>query len=535
MKIKEMNPMMTNLSSNKTGSSKLAIKRILIANRGEIAIRIIRAAKDLGIETVAVYSDADQFSLHVRLADYAVNLPGNTATETYLNIPKIVEAIKDSKADAVHPGYGFLSENADFADAVTKAGAKFIGPTSKAMRLMGDKVEAKRLMKAHKVPCVPGSENPLKDVADLEKHAKEIGFPMILKAAAGGGGRGMRVVRKNDELAEAFAACTREATSYFGNPAVFCERYIENPRHIEVQILFDEKGHGIHLFERDCSIQRRHQKLIEEAPSVFLNEEHRKEIGRRAVVAAKAAGYSSAGTIEFIAESPDRVYFMEMNTRIQVEHTVSEEISNIDLVRWQILIACGHTLPFKQEDMRPRGWAIEVRINAEDPAKGFLPGPGRVNHVRFPAGPGVRVDTHLYPGYEIPQFYDSMVAKLIVWGETRDVAIARMKRALAEFEIDGVPTTAKFHEAVLRHPLFLEGSFNTGFIEQQSEYFKEAFTKIPPSHESESALLGALIAAEEGQKSALLRQSQSKDSKESSAASLWRNRGRVESLHRGGQ
>ena len=506
------------------------IKRILIANRGEIAVRIIRAAKDLGVETVALYSDADQFSLHVKLADFAVNLPGNTPTETYLNIPAIVAAIKVSKADAVHPGYGFLSENADFADAVTAAGAKFIGPSSKAMRLMGDKVEAKRLMKQHKVPCVPGSENPLKDVDDLKKHALEVGFPMILKAAAGGGGRGMRVVRKMDELAEAFAACTREATSYFGNPAVFCERYIENPRHIEVQVLFDEHGHGVHLFERDCSVQRRHQKLIEEAPSKFLNAEQRAEIGRRAVVAAKAAGYASAGTIEFICESPERVYFMEMNTRIQVEHTVSEEISNMDLVRWQILIACGEPLTIKQEEIPLRGWAIEVRINAEDPAKGFLPGPGRVNQVRFPAGPGVRLDTHLYPGYEIPQFYDSMVAKLIVWGPSRDIAIERMLRALSEFEIDGVPTTAKFHEAVLRHPIFREGTMNTGFVEQQAEYFKEIFGRVSSEYSDHAALLAAILAVEDQTKANAPRLQPTA----TAARSLWHERARLESTHRGG-
>jgi acetyl-CoA carboxylase biotin carboxylase subunit len=506
------------------------IKRILIANRGEIAVRIIRAAKDLGIETVALFSDADQFSLHVKLADFAINLPGNTPTETYLNIPAITAAITQSKADAVHPGYGFLSENADFADAVTAAGAKFIGPSSKAMRLMGDKVEAKRLMKQHKVPCVPGSENPLKDVADLKKHAEIIGFPMILKAAAGGGGRGMRVVRNMDELADAFAACTREATSYFGNPAVFCERYIENPRHIEVQVLFDEHGHGVHLFERDCSVQRRHQKLIEEAPSKFLNPEQRAEIGRRAVVAAKAAGYASAGTIEFICESPERVYFMEMNTRIQVEHTVSEEISNIDLVRWQILIACGEPLTLKQEDIQLRGWAIEVRINAEDPAKGFLPGPGRVNQVRFPAGPGVRLDSHLYPGYEIPQYYDSMVAKLIVWGPTREIAIERMLRALSEFEIDGVPTTAKFHEAVLRHPIFRDATMNTGFVEQQSEYFKQAFANVPAEHAEHAALLAALLAVEDQNKSSAPRVLAS----DARPRSIWQERARLESTHKGG-
>lgn len=476
------------------------IQRLLIANRGEIAVRIIRAARDLGIETIAVYSDADQYSLHTKLADYAVRLPGNTAAETYLNVPVLIDAIQKSRADAVHPGYGFLSESADFADSVTNAGAKFVGPSAKAMRLMGDKIEAKRLMNQHKVPCTPGCEEPLRDVEELKSHAKEIGYPMILKAAAGGGGRGMRVVRCDADLAESFAACTREAQSYFGNPQVFCERYIENPRHIEVQVLFDEHGNGVHLFERDCSVQRRHQKLIEEAPSSFLNHEQRMEIGRRAVVAAKAAGYASAGTIEFICESPERIYFMEMNTRIQVEHTVSEEITNIDLVAWQLRVAQGEKLSFVQDDIKLRGWAIEARINAEDPAKGFLPGPGRVNYVRFPAGPGVRVDTHLYSGYEIPQFYDSMVAKLIVWGENREIAMSRMLRALNEFEIDGVPTTAKFHEAVLRHPIFRNGKMNTGFIEQEAEFFKKELAQVLPKHEEYAALMAALLVVEDQQR-----------------------------------
>jgi acetyl-CoA carboxylase biotin carboxylase subunit len=472
------------------------IKRILIANRGEIAVRVIRAAKELGIETVAIYSDADQHSLHIRLADFAVRLPGNSSAETYLNVPKIVEAIQSSGADAVHPGYGFLSENADFADAITKAGAKFIGPSSKAMRLMGDKIEAKRLMKQHKVQCTPGSEGPLKDLEDLKAHAKTIGYPMILKATAGGGGRGMRVVRSDQDLAESFAACQREATSYFGNPDVFCERYIENPRHIEVQVLFDEHGHGVHLFERDCSVQRRHQKLIEEAPSSFLSHDQRMEIGRRAVVAAKAAGYASAGTIEFICESPEHVYFMEMNTRIQVEHTVSEEISNIDLVKWQIRIAEGQPLLIKQEDIKLRGWAIEARINAEDPAKGFQPGPGVVRSIRFPAGPGIRVDSHLYPGYEIPQFYDSMVAKLIVWAEDRMTAIQRMKRALSEFEIEGVPTTAKFHEAVMCHPIFIDGKMNTSFVEKEQEFFKRKMSEVSELGAEESSLMAAILVAD---------------------------------------
>lgn len=482
------------MSTTAIEKKQRTIQRILIANRGEIAVRVIRAARDLGIETVAVYSDADAYSLHVKLADYAVRLPGVSSTDTYLNIPRILDAITDSKADAVHPGYGFLSENADFADAVTKLGAKFIGPSANSMRLMGDKIEAKRLMKEHNVPCTPGCEEPLADLADLQAHAKSIGYPMILKAAAGGGGRGMRVVRSDADLAEAFAACSREALSYFGNPHVFCERYIENPRHIEVQVLFDEHGHGVHLFERDCSVQRRHQKLIEEAPSLFLTEDQRQEIGRRAVVAAKAAGYSSAGTIEFICESRDRIYFMEMNTRIQVEHTVSEEITNMDLVKWQIRIARGEKLDVKQEDLTVRGWAFEARINAEDASKGFMPTAGLVKGLRFPSGPGVRVDSHLYSGYEIPQYYDSMIAKLIVWGPTRQEALARLNRALSEFEIDGVITTCKFHEAVIRHPHFISGDFNTSFVEKELSGLVSSFDASAEDHPELAAILAAIIA-----------------------------------------
>lgn len=471
------------------------VTRILIANRGEIALRVIRAAKDLGLETVAIFSEADAQSLHVQMADYCVGLQGHTSQETYLNIPKILDAIKRSGADAVHPGYGFLSENSHFADEVTKIGAKFIGPSSRAMNLMGDKIEAKRLMKSHKVPCTPGSENPIRDLEDLKSHSKTVGYPMILKASAGGGGRGMRIVRQDSDLADAFAACTREAQSYFGNPDVFCERYLENPRHIEVQVLFDEHGHGVHLFERDCSVQRRHQKLVEEAPSTFLSHDMRMEIGRRAVVAAKAAGYSSAGTIEFICESPEKIYFMEMNTRIQVEHTVSEEISGVDLVKWQIRVARGEHLTLQQDQLEVDGWCIEVRINAEDASKGFMPTAGLVRHVRFPSGPGVRVDSHLYSGYEIPQFYDSMVAKIIVWGESRSEAIARMLRALREFEIDGVTTTASFHEAVLRHPKFLSGDFNTGFVEREIENLINDF-KDPRAADLEQ---NAMFAAIHGQ------------------------------------
>jgi acetyl-CoA carboxylase biotin carboxylase subunit len=444
-------------------------KRVLVANRGEIAVRIIRTLRELGIESVAVYSDADQDSLHRTLADFAVRLPGNTSAETYLRIDLLADAVKRSGADAVHPGYGFVSENPAFARTVAAAGATFIGPPPKAMELMGNKVTARELMKKHGVPVVPGAAAPLKDLKELQTLAKDVGYPMILKAANGGGGRGMRVVRKDSELAEAFAACQREAKAYFGDEEVFAERYIEEPRHIEFQVLFDTHGSGIHLGERDCSIQRRHQKLLEEAPSPFLDEKQRQKIGDAAVAAAKAAGYVGAGTIEFICESPDKAYFMEMNTRIQVEHPVTEMITGFDLIGWQIRVAQGEKLPVAQKDVRLNGWAIEARINAEDPARGFAPEPGRVGRLHLPAGPFVRVDTHLYPGYQIPAFYDSMVAKVIVWGETRAVAIARLKRALSELRIEGVPTTASFHEALCDHPDFLRGQFTTRFLDTHGD------------------------------------------------------------------
>lgn len=443
------------------------IKRVLIANRGEIAVRILRTLREMNIQSVAVFSDADQDSLHVKLADFAVSIGGVTPAESYLRIDKICAAIKESKADAVHPGFGFLSENAEFAQAVLSMGVEFIGPPPSAMISMGDKIQARETMKKHHIPVVPGSTHPITSSAELHSLAKEIGFPIILKAAAGGGGRGMRVVRQDSELEEAFLACTREAQSYFGNPAVFCERFVDNPRHIEFQVLFDKHGNGVHLFERDCSIQRRHQKLFEEAPSAYLNETQRARMGEIAVRAGSAVGYVGAGTIEFICESPDHFFFMEMNTRIQVEHPVTEMITGVDLIAEMVRVAQGRPLPFKQADLKINGWAVETRINAEDPVAGFLPQPGLVRKLRFPMGPNVRVDSHLFAGYEIPSAYDSMVAKIITWGPDRASALSRMLRALSELQVDGVPTTARFHEALIRHPLFQKGDFSTAFIERQ--------------------------------------------------------------------
>ena len=471
------------------------IKRVLIANRGEIAVRIIRALRDLDIESVAVYSEADADSLHVRLADYAFALKGVTSADSYLNIDQLKTAILASKADAIHPGYGFLSESNLFREMVASLkGVRFIGPSLEAMQQMGDKVEARRLMMQNQVPMVPGLDRPLKSAEDLLSVSQDLGFPLILKAAAGGGGRGMRIVRSESELAPAFEACTREAQSYFGNPAVFCERYIEKPRHIEFQVLFDEHGNGVHLFERDCSVQRRHQKLFEEAPSAYLNEEQRARLGEIAVRAGKACKYSGAGTVEFICESPDKAYFMEMNTRIQVEHPVTEQITDMDLIAMMVRVADGQKLPVEQKDIHLQGWSLEARINAEDPEKGFLPAPGKIKRLRIPLGPGVRVDTHLYEGYEIPSFYDSMVAKLIVHGSDRADAMAKMRRALAEFEVSGVPTTIKFHEALLKNDVFLSGDFTTRFLEEQEDFFKKAY-QDDKTHQLDHELIAAICAA----------------------------------------
>jgi acetyl-CoA carboxylase biotin carboxylase subunit len=494
-------------------------RRVLIANRGEIAVRIIRSLRELGIESVAVYSDADAASLHRRLADYAVRLPGSASADTYLKIPALIEATLRSGADAVHPGYGFLSENGAFAEAVTEAGAVFIGPSARAMDAMGNKVHAKALMREHGVPTVPGSPGALRDAEDLKEVVADIGLPIILKAANGGGGRGMRIVRDVGGLEEAFAACRREAIAYFGSDEVFCERYIENPRHIEFQVMFDAHGNGVHLFERDCSVQRRHQKLVEEAPSSFLSAEERHRIGRDAVQAARAAGYVGAGTIEFICETPERAYFMEMNTRIQVEHPVTEMITGHDLIALQVRVAMGEPLPFRQEDLVLNGWAIETRINAEDPAKGFAPAPGLVRRVQLPQGPFVRVDTMLYDGYRIPDTYDSMVAKIITWGRDRDEALRRQQRALMELVIEGVPTTARFHEALMRHPDFVKGDVTTRFIEDNQAWFDAELSRVSDADaRADAALVAAVLAADTTGRAGLPPPS----------SSLWRDRARLE-------
>jgi acetyl-CoA carboxylase biotin carboxylase subunit len=441
-----------------------SLRKVLIANRGEIAVRVIRACRDMGIRTVAVYSEADRNGLHVRLADEAYPIGPPAPAESYLNIPKLIEVIKRSGSDAVHPGYGFLSENATFAEEAEKAGARFIGPTASAMKSMGNKIEARKIMKAAGVPVVPGSDEGVESAEEIEKIAGEIGYPILIKAAAGGGGRGMRVVRKKAEIEEAFQACRSEASTSFGDASVYVEKYSDHVRHIEVQILMDGQGNAIHLGERECSIQRRHQKLIEEAPSVLLTAEQREEIGSAAVRACRAINYRSAGTVEFLADNEGNFFFMEVNARIQVEHPITELVTGIDLVKAQLRIAAGEPLGIAQKDVKIQGSAIECRICAEDPDRNFLPSPGRVEFLRVPGGPGVRDDSGVYEGYEMPIHYDSMVSKLIVWGATREEAIARMRRALDEYVLEGFPTTISLHKRVMDDPEFQAGRLHTRFL-----------------------------------------------------------------------
>lgn len=440
-------------------------KKVLIANRGEIAVRVIRACRELGIPTVAIYSQADANSLHVRLATEAYCIGPAQSAKSYLSIPAIISAAVVSGADAIHPGYGFMSERADFAEICEKHGIKFIGPTAQAMRKMGDKATARKTMIENNVPVTPGT-GILKTAQEVKDFAQKAGYPIILKATAGGGGKGMRVVRNDDEVETNFNLCQSEAQNFFGNPDVYAEKFLENPRHIEVQIIGDQYGNVVHLGERDCSIQRRHQKLLEEAPSPAIDEKTRAEMGAAAVRAAKAINYEGAGTCEFLLDHDGRWYFMEMNTRIQVEHCVTEMISNVDLVREQIMVAAGEPLDFTQNDIILRGHAIECRINAENPEKDFMPNPGQITGYVTPGGFGVRVDSHAYQDYKIPPYYDSMIGKLICWGRTRNEARRRMYRALKEYVITGVETTIPFHQAIIEDPVFMSGKFNTGFIEE---------------------------------------------------------------------
>ncbi len=460
--------------------------KVLVANRGEIAIRIFRTLRELGIGAVAVYSEADRDALHVRAADEAFLIGPGPAAESYLVGERIVEVAARAGAEAVHPGYGFLAENAAFAQAVEDAGLQWIGPPASAIRLMGSKTAARARMREAGVPIIPGTTEPVGSAAEIAALSEEIGYPLLIKAAAGGGGKGMKVVRAADEIEEAFESARREGEKYFADASVYVERYLEDPRHVEVQVLADAHGSVIHLGERDCTIQRRHQKLVEETPSPAVDEELRDRIGRIAVDATRAAGYRSAGTIEGLLSPAGEYFFMEMNTRIQVEHTVTEVVTGLDLVREQILIAAGEPLTLRQEDLVLRGHAIECRINAEYPSSGFLPSPGRITSYREPAGPGVRVDSGVTAGSEITGLYDPMIAKLIVLGTDREHARRRMLRALDEFEIGGVKTLLGFHRALLRHPCFVEAGTCEGVVEsellaEQAEQLSQETTVVSAS------------------------------------------------------
>ncbi|MBK8466827.1 MAG: acetyl-CoA carboxylase biotin carboxylase subunit [Chloracidobacterium sp.] len=441
------------------------IKKILIANRGEIACRIIWTCKEMGIKTVAVHSEADREALHVRYADEALCIGPAQSAESYLNIPAIISAAEITNADAIHPGYGFLAESATFAKICEDCNIKFIGPRPDVIAMMGDKVEARRTMTAAGVPILPGSPDPIESADEAKKLVSEIGYPVIIKAAAGGGGRGMRIVRKEEELANALETAQTEALAAFKNGAVYIERYIERPRHIEIQVLADEHGNTISLGERECTIQRRHQKLLEEAPSPVITQEQREKMGAVAVKACKKIGYSSAGTFEFLLDEDGSFYFMEMNTRIQVEHPVTEMVTLADIVRNQIRIATGEDIGYTQEDVQIVGHSIECRINAEDPVK-FTPSPGKITAFNIPGGPGVRVDTAVYPGYVVPPYYDSMIAKLIVHARTRELAIARMQRALDMMVVEGIKTTIPLHRKIMADENFQKGNFSTKFMEE---------------------------------------------------------------------
>lgn len=450
------------------------IQKILIANRGEIAVRIIRACREMGIASVAVYSEADAKALHVQLADEAVCIGPASAAESYLDIEKIISATIVTGADAIHPGFGFLSENCKFAMLCEECNITFIGPPSQVIARLGNKQEARNTMIAAGVPVIPGSSEAVHDVQEGKALAEEIGYPVIIKAVLGGGGKGMRVAETPEEFAECFQTAQKEAESSFGDRAMYLERFIRRPRHIEFQILADTKGHVVHLGERDCSVQRNHQKMVEEAPSWAISGELRERMGKAAVEAAKAAGYVNAGTIEFLLDDKKNFYFMEMNTRIQVEHPVTEWVTGIDIVKEQIRIADGRELAFEQKDIRLTGHAIECRINAENPEKGFIPSPGTITDMYLPGGKGIRVDTAIYSGCNIPPYYDSMIAKLIVWAKNRKEAIGKMQSALGEVVIEGVDTNVDYQYEILHHPDFLSGNINIEFIEDMERRKKHA-------------------------------------------------------------
>ncbi len=474
------------------------IRRVLIANRGEIALRVLRACREMGLSPVAVYSEIDRDTLPVRLADAAYCIGPARSSASYLDIEAILRAARQAGADALHPGYGFLAENPGLARACESAGLTFIGPPPEAMRLVGDKVEARRLMQKTGVPVIPGLLDRAADAAAIAAFAGKTGYPVILKAAAGGGGKGMRVVRSEADLDAAVRGARSEARSAFGDDGIYAEKLMENVRHVEIQILADHHGHAVHLGERECSVQRRHQKLVEEAPSVALRPADRDRMGALALEVVRACGYRNAGTVEFLLDGKGRPYFMEVNARIQVEHPVTEMVTGCDLVRAQIEIARGDPLPVRQDRLRPRGWAIECRVLAEDPENGFRPSPGRIAALRLPAGPGIRVDTALQPGDEIPLHYDALIAKLIAWGRDRSEALARMRRAVDEFLVAGIRTTLPFHRELLRDPDFVAGLLDVGFVDRGMPRLEAAMREVGPDAEV-AAIAAAIHAAEEAQ------------------------------------
>jgi acetyl-CoA carboxylase biotin carboxylase subunit len=478
-------------------------KKVLIANRGEIAIRVTRACRELGIHSIAVFSDADRDSLHVILADEAYNIGPAPSKDSYLRIDKIIEVAKKSGADAIHPGYGFLAENSNFARACRDANIVLIGPTPENMDAMGDKLSAKALMKKAKVPTVPGSDGSVGSLEEARKVIKDIGFPIIIKASAGGGGKGMRIVRQEEELESSFRACQSEGLNYFADSTVYIERFVTDPKHIEIQVFGDKHGNVVHLFERECSVQRRHQKIVEESPSPSVPPEVRIKMGEAAVRAAKEINYIGAGTLEFIFDnSTKEFYFMEMNTRLQVEHPITEITTGTDLVKEQISVALGNKLSFTQSDLKQKGHAIEVRICAEDPIT-YKPCPGLIKACRHPQGPFVRVDSYAYPGYEVPIFYDPMIAKVITWGESRKEAVDRMQRALTEFIVSGIKTNIVLHKTILKHPKFLDGSYTTQFLEKNFEVMEpELFKEV----DDPIFLIAAAITAYNDRKSKDVRQ-----------------------------
>lgn len=493
----------------------IPFKKILIANRGEIAIRITRACRELGILSVAVFSDADRDSLHVFLADEAYHIGPSPSKESYLNYKKIIEVAKEAKVDAIHPGYGFLSENTLFASECVKAGIVFIGPTAENIIAMGDKLSAKALMKKAKVPIVPGSDGGVETVEEAKSIAEKIGLPVIIKASAGGGGKGMRIVRKMDELESAFRACRSEGQNYFADPTVYIEKFINDPKHIEIQVFGDTHGNVVHLFERECSVQRRHQKIIEESPSPSVPNEVRLKMGETSVAAAKSINYIGAGTIEFIFDNLTKeFFFMEMNTRLQVEHPITELTTGYDLVKEQINVAAGNPLTFKQADIKQKGHAIECRICAEDPIT-YKPHPGVIRACRHPQGPFLRVDSYAYPGYEVPIYYDPMIAKVITYGETREEAIGRMQRALSEFVLTGIKSNIVLHKTILDHPKFLDGTYTTQFIEKNFEVIEPEMFK---SIDDPMFLIAAAITAYNDRKS--------KDVRQLNVISNWKRIGR---------